>query len=215
MDIRLGRAAARGGASVVSRKVALSLAALGAAGAIAGLGTFASFTSTTSASQTVASGTVTIALGATGAATNRLTVNASGIVAGDSMQRAFDLSNSGSQDLASVSLTTSASPSSLLDSDGTNGLQMVVDRCSLAWVEAGVSPAFTYTCLGTTSSVVASQALTGSGISMANLSALTAGGSDHLRVTLSLPSGAGNTFQNLSSTVTYSFAGTQRAGSAH
>jgi hypothetical protein len=158
----------------------------------------------------VASGTVTIALGATGAATNRLTVNASGLVPGDTVQRSFDLTNSGSQNLASIALTTTASPTSLLDSDATNGLQMVVDKCSLAWVEAGTSPAFTYTCAGTTTTIVASRAVIGAGLTMAGLAALTNGGSDHLRVTLTLPSTTGNTFQGLSSTISYSFLGTQR-----
>jgi predicted ribosomally synthesized peptide with SipW-like signal peptide len=194
-----------------SRKVLLSLAAVGVAGALAGLGTFATFTSATSASQSVTSGTVTIALGATGAATNRLTVNASGVVAGDTIQRSFDLTNSGNQNLASVALTTSASPSSLLDTDATNGLQMVIDKCSTTWTEAGTSPAFTYTCGGTLTTIIASRAVIGSGLTMAGLSALTSGGTDHLRVTLTLPSAAGNTFQGLTSTVSYSFTGTQRA----
>lgn len=195
----------------LTKKVLLSLGALGVAGSIAGFGTFASFTSTTSASQTVASGTVTIALGATGAQTNRLTVNASGIVPGDTMQRSFDLANSGSQNLASVTLTSSASPSSLLDTDATNGLQMVIDKCSIAWTESGSSPAFTYTCGGTTTSVVASRAVIGSNVAMSNLGSTTAGATDRLRLTLTFPSAAGNTFQGLSSTISYSFTGTQRA----
>ena len=197
------------------RKILLSLAALGVAGALAGMGTFATFTATTSASQTVASGTVVIALGNTGASTNRLTVNASGLVPGDTIQRSFDLSNTGSQDLASVAFTTTASPSSLLDTDGTNGLQMVIDRCSVAWTESGSSPAFSYTCSGSTTTIVSSRAVIQSSLSMAALSALTAGGTDHLRLTLTFPSSAGATFQGLSSTLTYSFLGTQRAGSAH
>lgn len=196
--------------SSTSRKVLLSVAAVGAAASIAGLGTFASFTSTTSANQTVASGTVTIALGATGASTNRLTVNASGLVPGDTVQRSFDLSNTGSQNLASLSMTTTASPSSALDTDATNGLQMVVDKCSIAWVEVGTSPAFTYTCGGTTTAVLTTRAVIGSNISLSGLSALTAGGTDYLRLKLTLPSTAGNTLQGLSSTITYGFTGTQR-----
>jgi len=197
------------------RKVLLSLAALGVAGALAGLGTFATFTATTSASQTLASGTVIIALGNTGASTNRLTVNASGLVPGDTAQRSFDLSNTGSQDLASVGLTATASPSSLLDTDTTNGLQMVVDRCSVAWTESGSSPAFSYSCSGSTTTIISSRAVIQSGLAMAGLSALTAGGTDHLRLTLTFPGTAGATLQGLSSTLTYSFLGTQRAGSAH
>jgi spore coat-associated protein N len=197
------------------RKLLLTLGALGVAGALAGMGTFATFTATTSASQSVSSGTVVIALGNTGAATNRLTVNASGLVPGDTIQRSFDLSNTGSQDLASIALTTSASPSSLLDTDATNGLQMVVDRCSVAWTESGSSPAFTYTCGGSTTTIVTSRAVIQSSLSLAGLSALTAAGTDHLRVTMTFPSSAGATFQGLSSTLTYSFVGTQRAGTAH
>ena len=196
------------------RKLLLTLGALGVAGALAGMGTFATFTATTSASQSVSSGTVVIALGNTGASTNRLTVNASGLVPGDTIQRSFDLSDTGSQDLASIALTTSASPSSLLDTDGTNGLQMVIDRCSVAWTESGSSPAFTYSCSGSTTTIVTSRAVIQSSLSMAGLSALTSGGTDHLRLTLTFPSSAGATFQGLSSTLTYSFLGTQRAGTA-
>jgi predicted ribosomally synthesized peptide with SipW-like signal peptide len=197
------------------RKVLLSLGALGVAGVLAGMGTFATFTATTSASSTLASGTVVIALGNTGASTNRLTVNASGLVPGDTVQRSFDLSNTGSQDLASVALTTTASPSSLLDTDTTNGLQMVVDRCSVAWTESGSSPAFSYSCSGSTTTIITSRAVIQSALTMAGLSALTAGGTDHLRLTLTLPSAAPNTLQGLSSTLSYSFLGTQRAGTAH
>jgi spore coat-associated protein N len=200
---------ARGGKRTSTlQKLILTIAILGGAASVSGLATFATFTSTTSASHTISSGTVTIALGATGASTNRLNIGASGIAPGDTMQRSVDLTNSGSLDLASVTLTTSASPSSLLDTDATNGLQMVIDKCSVAWTESG--PPYTYTCGGTTSSVIASRAVIGNNLTLSNLGSTTAGATDHLRVTLTLPSGAGNTFQNQSSTITYAFTGTQR-----
>jgi spore coat-associated protein N len=191
-----------------TRKLLASLAVLGAAASIAGLGTFATFTSSTSASHTVSSGTVTIALGATGASTNRLNIGATAIAPGDTIQRSVDLINQGSLDLASVTLTTSATTSSLLDTDVTNGLQMVIDKCSVAWTEAG--PPYTYTCSGSNSSVLASRAVIGSSLTLSGLSSLTAGVTDHLRVTLTLPSGAGNTLQNQTSTISYAFNGTQR-----
>jgi hypothetical protein len=50
---------------------------------------------------------------------------------------------------------------------------------------------------------------------MAGLGALTAGATDRLRLTLTFPGTAGATFQGLTSTLTYSFLGTQRAGAAH
>jgi predicted ribosomally synthesized peptide with SipW-like signal peptide len=192
-----------------SKKLLATIAVLGAAASIAGLGTYATFTSTTSQSHTISSGTVTIALGATGASTNRLNIGASGLAPGDTIQRSVDLLNSGSLDLASVTLTTTAAPSSLLDTDATNGLQMVIDKCSVAWTESG--PPYTYTCSGTTSTVLASRAVIGSAMALSNLGATTHGATDHLRVTLTLPSGAGNTLQNQSSTITYAFTGTQRA----
>jgi len=182
----------------------LSLAALGAAASIAGLGTFATFTSSTSTSNTIASGTLSLT-----APFSRLGTGASPIAPGDTMQRALDLSYSGTISFASATLTTSASPTSLLDSDATNGLQIAIDKCSQAWTEAG--PPYTYTCGGSTSTVLGSRALIGSGIALSNLT-LTAGSTDHLRVTLTFPSGAGNTLQNQSSTVSYTFTGTQRAG---
>src|SRR4029078_11089643 len=110
------------------RKLLLTIAVLGATASIAGLGTFATFTSPTSASHTVSSGTVTIALGATGASTNRLNVDATAIAPGDTTHRWVDLIDQGTLDLAWVTLTTQATTSSVLDTDGTNGLQVVIDK---------------------------------------------------------------------------------------
>ncbi|HLI56045.1 MAG TPA: TasA family protein [Actinomycetota bacterium] len=195
------------------RRLLLSLSVVGAAAAIAGLGTYASFTSTTQATQTVASGTVVIALGAPGPA-NRLNVGASGLVAGDTVQRVADLANTGSQNLSSVTLSTVATASSALDTDATNGLQMVIDACSVAWTEGGTAPAYTYTCTGTTSLVVAATPVIGTGLALSNLGSLTAGVTDHLRITLTLPATAGTTLQGQSSTIQYTFTGTQRAATS-
>ncbi|MDQ4501255.1 TasA family protein [Sinomonas sp. ASV322] len=195
-----------------SGKLLASAALVGAAASVAGLGTYGAFTSTTSASTTVSSGTVVVGLGATGTANNRLTVSASGIVPGDTIQRAVTLSNTGSQNLAGATLTTTATTSSKLDTDATNGLQMVIDSCSVPWTEAGTAPAYTYTCSGTTSSVLATHAVIGSNLNLSNLASDTAGHADNLRVTLTLPSTADNTFQGITSTVNFSFTGTQRSG---
>jgi spore coat-associated protein N len=195
-------------------KVLVSFAALGAAASVAGLGTFATFTSSTSASHSIASGTVSIAVGAAGPA-NRLTIGANGLVAGDTVQRAVDLVNTGSgtsDNLASIQLTTAAAPSSALDTDASNGLQMVIDKCSVAWTESG--PPYTYTCGGATSTVLASRPVIGSNLALANLASLTTGSTDHLRVTLTLPALAPNSLQGQSSTLSYTFVGTQRVAAA-
>ena len=198
-------------------KILGSFAVLGAAASVAGLGTFASFTSSTSASQAITSGTVSITLGAAGAQTNRLNIPVSNVVPGDTIQRSVDLINNGtitSDTLSSIQLTTSATTTSLLDTDVTNGLQMVVDKCPVAWTEGGSAPAYTYTCTGASASVLTSRAVVGAALPLTGLASLANGVTDHLRVTLTLPSTADNTFQNKSSSILYSFVGTQRLASA-
>jgi predicted ribosomally synthesized peptide with SipW-like signal peptide len=189
------------------QKLVASLAVLGAAAAIAGFGTYATFTSSTSASHTIATGTLSLTSGPT----NRLGTGASAIAAGDTMQRAIDLNYAGSVSFGSVTLTTNASASSALDTDTTDGLQVAIDKCSVAWTESG--PPYSYTCGGSTSTVLASQPIIGSNLALSNLT-LTAGTTDHLRVTVTLPSTAGNALQNLSSTIAYTFTGVQRAGTS-
>src|SRR5438094_4862331 len=90
--------------SPTTTKLLASVAVLAACAAIAGLGTYATFTSSATAAHTVSSGTVTISFGGV----NRLTVGASNVAAGDTIQRAFDLSDSGSIDLASFTFSSSA-----------------------------------------------------------------------------------------------------------
>ena len=195
--------------AAASGKLMLSAALVMVAATLVGLGAFATFTDTAQVSQANTSGTVTLNPISTNAANNRLVLGASLLAAGDTVQRAVNIKDTGSIDLVDVKVTTTASPTSLLDTDATNGLQMVIDKCSVAWTEAGTSPAYTYTCSGTTSSVVASVAVIGANRTLNNLT-LTAGSDNFLRVTLTLPSAAGNTFQGLSSTIQYSFTGTQR-----
>jgi predicted ribosomally synthesized peptide with SipW-like signal peptide len=204
----------------VTEKILLSLAALGVAGAIAGLGTFATFTSTTSGSETVTAGKVEIALGASGAA-NRLSLSATDVVPGDTIHRAVDLISTSTDALKTVKLTTTANPSSVLDTNTTDGLQMYIRNCSVPWTETGASPAYSYSCSGTTSAVLASAAspvdiitTTAGGVSLSNLTATTSAGTvtDHLVITVLLPQA--NTSANLAtaptSTIQYSFTGTQR-----
>ena len=157
-----------------SGKVLASVALVAAAAGVAGLGTYGSFTSTTSASASVTAGTVKVELGQPGAA-NRFSVAATGLVPGDTIQRAVTLSNTGNQDLASLSLTTSApTTSSLLNTDTANGLQLSIDSCPTGWTEAGTAPAYTYTCTGSTSGA-GRRPVVGANVALANLTAITNG----------------------------------------
>ncbi|MEG9249858.1 TasA family protein [Arthrobacter sp. Soc17.1.1.1] len=198
-----------------SGKVLASVALLGVAASVAGLGTYGSFTSTTSASETVTAGTVDVKLGADGTAANRLSVAATGVVPGDSIQRAVTLSNTGNQNFGGVTLTTApVGTATLLTTDALNGLQLTVDACTVPWTEAGTAPAYTYTCAGTTTQVLAPRQIIGTDVVLNNLQSITTAKADNLRVTATLPTTAGNTFQNLTSTVSLAFTATQRAATS-
>ena len=195
-------------ASSTARKVVGSLGVIGAAAAVAGMGTFGTFTdSTTPVTTTVASGTVDINLAGAGEA---IPATVAGFVPGDSVTRAVDLVNAGSSPLASVSLATAVASPSVLTSDVTNGLQLTVKSCSVAWTQGGVAGAPTYTCSGT-------ERLLGAGpisslMTLSNPASLAAGATDHLTFSISLPTSADNTFQGKSSSLSLVFTGTQRTG---
>jgi len=200
-------------------------------------GAFATFTDTTNAGpQTISSGTVKLATGPV----NDAATGATNIAAGDTIAREVDLNSTGATLAdASITLKFTASPTSLLDTDATNGLQVSVKACATAWTRTVVGsppPAFTYTCSGgattvninggATASVSALEAAAGT---LTPLNSLAAGGQDYLVWTLTLPAGApgdlskvaacsgtaGGTvttedLQGCSSTLTYSFQATQR-----
>lgn len=200
-------------AGLVPTKVALSAALVMISAALVGVGTFATFTDTAAVSVAHTSGTVTLApINASGAG-NRLSIGASNIAAGDTIDRAVNVKNTGTIDLADVVLTTTPTVSSLLNTDTTNGLQMVIDKCSVAWSEGGTPPAYTYTCGGTTTSVLTTRPIIGTNLALSNIT-LTAGADNFLRVRLTLPSAAPNTLQGQSSTISYAFTATQRAATS-
>ena len=135
-----------------SGKILASVALVGTAAAVAGMGTYGAFTSSTSASQAVTAGTVTIALGAPGPA-NTLNVPIAGLLPGDKVEKLVTLANTGNSDLNNVTLTTSAGATgSLLTTDATNGLQLTIENCSVAWTGAAAP----YNCTGTKTTVLAS-----------------------------------------------------------
>ena len=117
--------------SSTARKVVGSLGVLGAAAAVAGMGTFGNFTdSTTPVATTIQSGTLSIDVSQQGFG---VPVTTTGFVPGDSMTRAVNLVNDGNAALGSVTLSSAATASSILTTDTTNGLQLAVKKCSVAW----------------------------------------------------------------------------------
>lgn len=176
-----------------------------------GFGASAAFTSAVNDTQDVDSGTVVLALGADGTAANRLSVDATNIAAGDTIERTVDLVNSGTLDLSSITLTTTATTSSLLDQDVRQGLQLTMDSCSIPWTERGTAPGYTYTCDGVQSALIRSRPVIQAGTALPAAEAAVAGGTTHLRATLVLPAEADNTLQGQTSVIDYEFAGVQRA----
>jgi hypothetical protein len=196
--------------SPTARKVVGSLAVIGAAAAVAGLGTYGNFTdSTTPMNTSLATGTLSINLTQVGTA---VPVSVSGFVPGDSLTRAVDLVNDGDTALSSISVVSSASSSSILTTDQTNGLQLSVKSCSVAWTEGGTSSAPTYSCSGTERSIMGGPVVNNAALSSPN--SLNPGGADHLIFAISLPTTAGNDFQGKTADLSLSFTGSQRAGTA-
>jgi len=194
-------------------KVVGSLAIAGTAAAVAGLGTFGTFTdSTAPLNTTVATGTVDINLAVPSGGV-AIPVTTTGFVPGDSLSRAVDLSNNGTSALSGITLQSSATAGSILTTDATNGLQLAVKSCSVAWTQGGTPSAPTYTCSGTQSALVNSAAVSTSTLN--GLASMNAGGVDHLVFTVSLPASADNTFQGKSASLSLTFTGTQRTGQAN
>jgi spore coat-associated protein N len=230
-------AATNGGRRGDRRRIALSIVLLlGAATLLIG-GAFATFTdSVTAGPQAITSGTVKIAVGPV----NDAATGANNIAAGDTISREADL-NSTAATLANKEITLKFSApvtKSLLDEDPTNGLQVSVQACSVAWtrkVEAP-PPAFKYTCGGVESAVKIGGAATASvsalettPAALTPLNSLATGGQDFLVFKLELPAAApgdlskvaacsgasGGTvatedLQGCASTLIYTFQATQR-----
>ena len=197
-------------ASPTTRKVVGSLGIIGAAAAVAGMGTFGTFTdSSTPVATTIQSGTLSIDVTQQGYA---VPVTTSNFVPGDSLTRAVNLVNDGSSALGSVTLASTVTTPSILTTDATNGLQLAVKSCSVAWTQGGTAQAPTYTC-SATERLLANGPAVGN-YSLSNPASLVAGATDYLTFAVSLPVSADNSFQGKSAALSLTFTGTQRTGSA-
>ena len=174
-------------------------------------------------------------------ATNRLTLAGTNIAPGDLMQRAIDVSVDGSTTaglMTGMTLqVTAPTTTSNLDSNDSSGLQLWVMSCSNAWTESGSTPAYKYVCDGggTLQAVLGSSlptpadpvtsytcppaGATVKGLNtmktaqaLSNLPTLNAGATMHFVVFMCFPGATGDTYQNLTSQLRFTFAGTQRSG---
>jgi predicted ribosomally synthesized peptide with SipW-like signal peptide len=204
----------------------MSLLVLGGVTSVVGFGTFASFTATTDNPGNVFStGTLTMSTSSPGTSFTTL----SNMIPGDSRTDHLTIQSTGSEDMT-YTLTTTASASSLLDTSAANGLQLYIQRCSVPWTGTGPGS----TCSGTAADVVGTSAapvaVIGSARAMGNLcdsdanaqratrgnscanGSITVMDNDYLKVRTNLPTAAPNTFQGLTSTIVFTWDGTQVAG---
>jgi spore coat-associated protein N len=196
-----------------STKVLASVVLVAGAASVAGLGTFGAFTSTTSASEAVS--TSKVVLGLTQHSALGTTVAATNMVPGDTVQRAVVLTRSSDTEaFGSVKLTTAGGTANALTTDATDGLQLAVDQCSTGWTKAATTNALT--CGGTTTSIISARHVVGTNLDLgaATTTLNSSAAAANLRLTLSLPTTADNTFQGLANTVAFTFDATQRAAQA-
>ncbi len=169
---------------------------------------WANFTASQTTSNQIGTGTmsITIADGPTA-----MSVNASGLVPGDHVERFVDMNTGGSLTMSALKLASNATTSTVLDTDATNGLQLTVLNCDQAWTLHAGSAA---TCDDASSStVLGSRAVIFSATTMSNVH--TDGTVDHLKFQWLLPSGADDSFQNKTSVIEYTFSGVQPTNTYH
>jgi spore coat-associated protein N len=121
-------------------------------------------------------------------------VNITNLVPGDTAQRVVHITNGGNTGFTYVG-AVSATASTLLWSDTTYGLQASVYRCNSCTTPANL----------VYSGALKNLAVPASGT-------IAAAGSDYLTFVFSLPTTAGNTFQNLSQDFSVTYTATQLAG---
>ena len=196
----------------MTAKVAIVAAAALGGTALVSSSVFAALTA--SASNTtggsVNSGTLKLTQAASAVAgiTGGFVTDITNVAPGDTVNRYVTLTNGGTLDAASATLGISASPSTTLTSDGTNGFQVTVKQCSVAWSNAGV-------CGGTTSTALAST--TGLALTTPKtltLSSYNAAALSYLQISLALPAGSevtnngvlpAGTVQGLTTALTWTF----------
>jgi hypothetical protein len=191
-----------------------AVAALVTAAGAAGLGTLAAGYVSQSASDGlgVTTGSVTIGAGTA----NSLTTSITGLQPGDTSYRVIDVKSTTTL-LSSLTLATTDTYSGSKLSVNTihDGLQMTVQRCATAWTAVGTTPpALTYSCSGGATTLIAARdVLTTTPISLTGLDALNSGATlpttDHLMVSLALPTSSPNTAQAAQSVINYTFTAVQ------
>ena len=209
-------------------KLIVSLAVLTVVSTLATIGTYAAFTaSTATADNTFASGTLT--LSNDHAASTLLVIN-NKMIPGDTITGYLNVDNTGTEDVVGYQLATAlgtgAVTNNLTDSTKTGSLKLTVSRCSVAWA-AGACSGTTTTVVPAGTNIIGTASLISTGNAFCSkdpsqtASLRTSRGvtcdttidntnaTDHLKVVVSFPASADNTYQGLSTAVHFTMTGTQ------
>lgn len=138
-----------------------------------------------------------------------------GMAPGDTVNRYINLTQGGTLDGSALTLKVADAAATTLTTDATNGLQVTVSQCSVAYT------ATTGVCSGTSTTALATISANGllSAQSLSGIST-TAGGVAYLKISLVLPTGSEltsngvlpvGTVQGVTSTLTWTFFEAQRA----
>jgi hypothetical protein len=150
--------------------------------------------------------TATITLGGS----SNLDIDTEDMNPGDVSMRVVTLDPDGSGDAGYVNLDVTATASSLLDTDTTNGLQLSIDVCDQAWdetLQSGVP--VNYTCAGQQDVALADMPVIGNHQHLGFMD-VAPGHHNYLRLSFRLPGSADPSFENLSSTLRLVFELVQR-----
>jgi spore coat-associated protein N len=212
------------------KRILLTLGILALMATAVSAGSFALFTASTAVpNELFSTGTLSI-----GASPTSAIASLTNMLPGDTVSGLETLTNTGTEDLTSyqlVTAVTAATPTNpnVLTSDTTNGLHVWIQRCSAAWTGTGAAAtcgASVSNVVGTSGapvSIVGTYSLSSNAFCTTNAAVTAAirtargttcdpaitGGVDYLKVRVSLPSSADNTFQTLSSTLSFTFSGNQ------
>lgn len=201
-----------------SRKKILVPVVAGALAAAVGLGAFATFTSSDTRVQSVATGTVVVAISDT-AFTGKVADAVANMAAGDTRQRSFNVANTSTLPLAVLTLTVGPNTGHEADAliTNANGLTISVETCDQAYTETAnqtvglLTNVSTFACGGTADVVATNVTLTSvAPQDLTNGNALYTGANTYVKSTLTLPQAASNALQGLTTEILYSVFAQQR-----
>ncbi len=175
---------------------------------------YASYTVGDAKQHATHTGTISLTLGGNDPEDDEFSIDASDIVAGDQVFRSVTLNIGGTIPLSDVTLTTDATTSSLLDTDTSRGLYLVLFTCSTPITQHAVGGVpVPDGCDGALQNPVM-QPVVMSNVSIGSALDLTPGAHNYVGVFLILAGSNGDdsNLEGLHSVIRFRFAGVQRAG---